>query len=111
MKPNMISLANIASGTGEAVKRSAEISPRSQKSPPRSIGFSQIKLMNKMATFREKKNFKSFSELVIQKEKTKKATKRDFLSAMVHYLQDVDSVKSPNSATLQGRYSVRRKRP
>lgn len=57
-----------------------------------SLGFNQITLVNKVAKFRERKSFKTFSQLILQKEKIKKAVVKDFITEMANYLRDIDKV-------------------
>lgn len=96
-------IGNFPSGFGKATPKLADSSPESGKATPKISGINQFALMNKRATFREKKSFKSFSELVIHKERVKKVTKRDFVSAMNKYLQDIESVTDIHSDAVQGR--------
>jgi hypothetical protein len=62
-------------------------------------GLSQITLINKIASFREKKDFKSFGELVMAKEKVKRTGQGDFSSAILEYSKDLEKLlfKLPES--------------
>jgi hypothetical protein len=66
----------------------------SQTSPAKMgfAGISQITLVNKIASFREKKDFKSFSELVIAKEKVKKSGHSDFATCLLEYSKDIEKL-------------------
>jgi hypothetical protein len=100
LMPSGPSLMGIAHSMGTTPKKS---SPTGGQSPAKTSlgGLNQIALVNKIASFREKKDFKSFSELVIAKEKVKKHGNKDFVGMIVEYVKDLDKVEFSYIAIIQ----------
>lgn len=90
----MINFSNNFSEAGKGLDQTPGSKRSPSKTPQSSAGINQLSLASKVNKFREKKSFKAFSELIMQKEKVKKGSVKDFVTEMAQYLLDIDKVTS-----------------